>query len=103
VLSLGPLKHLVLSVWVVSSEPCPQSPSTEPVPPQAEEEPTVAAAEASCAPPLLVPTAVTEKEQTAAGAAAPLAALETSTEAGPSSEDVVVARGLGASPIDGGL
>jgi hypothetical protein len=60
------------------------------VPLRADEEPTVAAVEASCAPPLPVPVVVTEEEQTTAGATAPLAALETPTEAGPSNEDVVV-------------
>jgi hypothetical protein len=50
----------------------------------------VAAAEASCAPPLPVPVTASEGGQTAARATVPQAALETSTEASPSGEDVVV-------------
>jgi hypothetical protein len=90
VLSLAPLKRLALSVQVVSSEPHPQPPSTEPAPPRAEDEPTaVAAAEESCAPPPPVPVVIVEEEQTGTGVSAPQATLEPPVEVGPSGEDVV--------------
>jgi hypothetical protein len=91
VLSLVPLKCLVLSARVVSSEPRPQSPSLESLPSRAEEElVVVAAVEASITPPPPVPAAAVEEGETAAEATAPHAALEPPAEAIASGGDVVL-------------
>jgi hypothetical protein len=82
VLSLGPLKHLVLSARVVSSETRPQLLSTESEPPRAEEEPTIVAeAGASTTPLPLVSTAAVEEGEAAMEVTATQAALETPTGA----------------------
>jgi hypothetical protein len=91
VLSLGPLKCLALSVWVVSSELRPQPPSAESAPPRAEGEPTVVAeTRAPIAPPPPVPAAAVEEGEAATEATVSQVALETPTEAGPSGEGVMV-------------
>jgi hypothetical protein len=76
VLSLAPLKHLVLSARVVPSKPHPQPPSTEPAPPPSEEVPVAATAtEASIAPPLPFPAAAVEEGEAATKAPSSRAAL----------------------------
>jgi hypothetical protein len=68
VLNLAPLKRLVLSARVVSSEPCPQPPSAESLPARAEEEPVVVAVvEELSVPPPPVPATAVEVGQTTAG------------------------------------
>jgi hypothetical protein len=62
VLSLAPLKRLVLSAQVELSEPRPQPPSTEPLPSRAEEElMVVAVEEESSVPPPPVPAVAVEE------------------------------------------
>jgi hypothetical protein len=91
VLSLVPVKRLVLSAQVELSEPRPKPSSTKPLPPRAEEEPTVVAvAEESSVPPPPVPAVAIEEGQTAAEATAPQAILELLAEVGPSGGDVVM-------------
>jgi hypothetical protein len=91
VLSLAPLKRLALNAQVISSEPHPQPPSTKPAAPQAEEVlVSAAAAEASITPPPPVPAAAFEEGEATTRVSASREALVTSTEAGPSGENVVV-------------
>jgi hypothetical protein len=91
VLSLGPLKRLVLRAQVISPEPQPQPPSTGPVPPQAEEEPSVVAeTRALGMPPPPAPATAVEEGEAVTKATVTQAALEASSEAGPSIEGVVM-------------
>jgi hypothetical protein len=91
VLSLAPLKLLVLSTRVVPSEPHSQTPHAEPLPPQAEEEPVVVVAvEEPSAPPPLVAVVVVEEGWTTVETTASQAALAPPVGAGSGSAAMVV-------------
>jgi hypothetical protein len=91
VLSLGLLKRLALSAWVVSFEPRPQPPSAEPALPRVEEEPSVVTeTSAPITPPLPAPATAIEEGEAATEMTITQASLEALSEAGPSVEGVVV-------------
>jgi hypothetical protein len=84
---------------VISLEPQPQPPSTGPVPSQAEEAPSVVAeTRAPTTPPPPVPATTVEEGEAVTEATATQAPRETLSEAGPSSEGVVMVSDEDSAP-----